>query len=310
MPVTLFEIDELWALTSEPLLQSHLPAQGSNADGPAPKARKTQQAECMNVVEQRVILVTEPHTGFVVVLDSGHTSPLDIDGMEKVADSGLEKFWSDLATVAFEKYRALTLEYLCNYSDPTFLTIEEQGQVIQSGLALSPIAWAHTRYTVLFPPPLRGGWPKHGHDGKLSDRLTFSFEQGALPALSLPGVVVTRVLPGDSSFQATHILPGYMRPAVVHGYGGAKVDLPASLPDLAELGWTTLGASLLGTLGSLPQWCKKDCGDSVWLAPGCDVSFRATPFPLSLPKRKFAHWDYGDTYLLKRKPIRPQHEAG
>ena len=131
----------------------------------------------MNIEEQRVILVTEPHTdinaGFVVVLDSGHDSPLDIEGIEdlaaKVTDSALEKFWVDLATVAFEKYRALTLEYLCHYSDPTFLTTEEQGQVIQSGLALSPLAWAHTRYTVdwaieLFPPPLRGGWPKHGLD--------------------------------------------------------------------------------------------------------------------------------------------------
>ena len=92
---------------------------------------------------------------------------------------------------------------------------------------------------------------------------------------------MTRVLPGDSIFQATHILPGYMRPAVVHGYGEAKVDLPVSLPGLSALGWTTLGASLVGTLGTLPQWCKKDSGDSVRLAPGCDVSFRATPYPLS-----------------------------
>ena len=36
-----------------------------------------------------------------------------------------------------------------------------------------------------------------------------------------------------------------MRPAVVHGYGGAKVDLPVSLPELSGLGWTTLGASLV-----------------------------------------------------------------
>ena len=35
-----------------------------------------------------------------------------------------------------------------------------------------------------------------------------------------------------------------MRPAVVHGYGGAKVDLPDSLPALAKFGWATLGAYL------------------------------------------------------------------
>ena len=109
-----------------------------------------------------------------------------------------------------------------------------------------------------------------------------AFEQGALPALiALPGAVMTR-LPGDSIFQATHILPGYMRPAVVHGYGGAKVDLPASLPSLSAFGWTPLTASLVGTLGLLPQWCKNDSSDSVRLAPGCDVSFRASPCPLSL----------------------------
>ena len=102
------------------------------------------------------------------------------------------------------------------------------------------------------------------------------------------------MLPGDSIFQATHSLPGYMRPVVVHGYGGAKVDLPASLPALSELGWTTLGASLVGTLGLMPQWCKKDSGDSVRLAPGCDVSFRVT----------------GGTFLLKKLLILLQRETG
>ena len=96
------------------------------------------------------------------------------------------------------------------HSSSTFLTAEEQGKVLQSGLALSPLAWTHTRYTAdwaiawaligewssqeLFPPPLRGGWPKHGHDGKLIDPFKerrpglvgwarAAFEQGALPAL-------------------------------------------------------------------------------------------------------------------------------
>ena len=32
----------------------------------------------------------------------------------------------------------------------------------------------------------------------------------------------------------------YMRPAIVHGYGGAKVvDLPDSLPALAKFGWAS-----------------------------------------------------------------------
>ena len=60
------------------------------------------------------------------------------------------------------------------------------------------------------------------------------------------------------------------------------MDLPVSLPALSELGWTTLGASLVGTLGLMSQWCTKDSGDSVRLAPGCDVSFRVSPAPLTL----------------------------
>ena len=79
----------------------------------------------------------------------------------------------------------------------------------------------------------------------------------------------------------------YMRPAIVHGYGGAKVDLPDSLPALAKFGWATLGASLLGTCSCFPQWCKKDSGDSVRLAPGCDVSFRVAPAPLSLSEEVY-----------------------
>ena len=130
------------------------------------------------------------------------------------------------------------------------------------------MAWAHTRNNraiawaligewaskELFPPPLHGNWPKHGHDGNLQEAYKqrrpclvgwarAAFEQGSLPALlSLPGAVETRVLPGDSFFQATHILMDYMRPAVVHGYGGAKVDLPVSLP------WRSLGG---------PRWAPR-----------------------------------------------------
>ena len=302
---------------TEPL-SSQVRAPNHGTDGTAHKARKTQQDHDEDEEAPRVILVTEPHTdinaGFVVIFGSQHSAPIDIENLDQHCaqnkGTDLTEWWEEMAIIAHTKYRALTLAYLCNYSDPMFLTSEEQGQVLQSGLALSPIAWARTRYTVdwttawalvgewasrdLFPPPARGEWPKHGHDEKLLDHFKdrrpglvgwarAAFEQGALPALvMLSGEVETRVLPGDSIFQATHIIPGYMRPAVVHGYGGAKVDLPTSLPALSAMGWTTLGASLAGTIGSLPQWCKKDSGDSVRLAPGCDVSFQVTPAPLTL----------------------------
>ena len=148
VPVTLFQVEELWALTSEPLFPCQTPAQSSGTDGPAHKARKTRQGEEEDEEGQRVILVTEPHTdinaGFVVILGSGHDAPLDIESVDEqsaqLPGSALAEFWDDLATEVFAMYRALTLEYLCNYSDPTFLSIEEQSQVLQSGLALTPIA--------------------------------------------------------------------------------------------------------------------------------------------------------------------------
>ena len=48
-----------------------------------------------------------------------------------------------------------------------------------------------------------------------------------------------------------------------------------------------IGASPLGTCSCFPQWCKKDSGDSVRLAPGCDVSFRVAPAPLSLSEEVY-----------------------
>ena len=58
----------------------------------------------------------------MVILDPGHDAPLDIESVDEqsaqLPGSAQAEFWDDLATEAFAKYRALTLEYLCNYSDP------------------------------------------------------------------------------------------------------------------------------------------------------------------------------------------------
>ena len=208
--------------------------QQGEADGPAHKARKTKQDEEEDNLGQRVILVTEPHTdinaGVVIILGSDHESPLDLADAAEVAGqfppAGQDEYWDGLAAEMLGKFRAITLGYLRNYNDPIYSTVEEQGKVLQSGLALTPMAWAHTRHTVdwaiawaligewaskeLFPPPLHGNCPKHGHDGNLQEAYKqrrpclvgwarAAFEQGSLPALlSLPGAVETRVLPGDS----------------------------------------------------------------------------------------------------------------
>ena len=39
-------------------------------------------------------------------------------------------------------------------------------------------------------------------------------------------------------FQAQRILPGRARPVILHGYGGAKRDIPRTLPTIATEGCT------------------------------------------------------------------------
>ena len=77
VPVALFEIEELWALTTQALTFSRTSEQHGGADGPAHKARKTRQDDEENNKGQRVILFTEPRTdinaGLVIILGS----PLD-----------------------------------------------------------------------------------------------------------------------------------------------------------------------------------------------------------------------------------------
>ena len=51
---------------------------------------------------------------------------------------------------------------------------------------------------------------------------------------------------------------------------------------MAASGWANMEASLIGTAGLLPLWCKQDRQESVRLAPGCDVCFRVAPAPLTL----------------------------
>ena len=56
------------------------------------------------------------------------------------------------------------------------------------------------------------------------------FEQGSLPSLlALPGDASLLVLPGDGMFQAQRIADGKCRPVILHGYGGAKKEMPDSL---------------------------------------------------------------------------------
>ena len=126
---------------------------------------------------------------------------------------------------------------------------------IQTGLALTPfcghvmntslewaVAWSlvgeWTTRTIFLPP--KGEWPRQGHPNNLLSpydqrsvpMLTWAracFEQGSLPSLlALPGNASLLVLPGDGMFQAQRIVNGKCRPVILHGYGGAKKEMPTS----------------------------------------------------------------------------------
>ena len=64
-----------------------------------------------------------------------------------------------------------------------------------------------------------------------------AFEQGALPSLlMMPGIAPVFSLPGDRMFQATGIMDGRQRPAIMHAYGGAKAGMERSLATIAAEG--------------------------------------------------------------------------
>ena len=85
------------------------------------------------------------------------------------------------------------------------------------------------------------------------------FEQGSLPSLlALRGDASLMVLPGDGMFQAQRIVNGKCRPVILHGYGGAKKEMPASLANLAKSGWAPMAAAMVGSASSPPLWTGQD----------------------------------------------------
>ena len=104
------------------------------------------------------------------------------------------------------------------------------------------------------------------------------FEQGSLPSmLHLAGSALLCVLPGDRMFQAQRLLPGCTRPVILHGYGGAKHDIPRTLPLLAVEGWVPFAHAMVGYLDQLPAWCQDDLRPVM----GTSCDFRIHPDPLT-----------------------------
>ena len=48
-------------------------------------------------------------------------------------------------------------------------------------------------------------------------------------------------------FQAQRVVSGRCRPVILHGYGGAKKEMPASLAALAKFGWIPMATAMMGS---------------------------------------------------------------
>ena len=276
VPVTLFEVEDLWQ-EAQRLQHCGFPgpvptsscAGGLNLDqadqSPLPKSPK----------EQGVILVTEHNAevnaGFVVLRGSNHAPPLlEADWQSIPLGPG------DLQELAIGKYQQrlvsaywqLVSTMVSHGRDDRNMTPTECQAWIQTGLALTPfcghvmntslewaVAWSlvgeWTTRTIFLP--CKGEWQRQGHpkalispyDQRSVPMLTWAracFEQGSLPSLlALPGEASLLVLPGDGMFQAQRIVNGKCRPVILHGYGGAKKEMPTSLAALAKFGWIAYG---------------------------------------------------------------------
>ena len=93
----------------------------------------------------------------------------------------------------------------------------------------------------------------------------------------MPGIAPVFSLPGDRMFQATGVVPGCQRPAIMHAYGGAKTGMEKALATIAPQGWLPMAAAMLGTVGKPPMWA------CVGLRPvvGTTVDLKVQPPPLS-----------------------------
>ena len=64
---------------------------------------------------------------------------------------------------------------------------------------------------------------------------------------------------------------------ILHGYGGAKRDIPTTLPVIASDGWVPFAHAMVGYQQQAPAWCSDDLRPIV----GTSCDFRILPEPLT-----------------------------
>ena len=198
LPVTLFEVEDLWT-------EAFLARFPAHSDGGIPQAHPlraftrfrtdpqvvyTQHRVCSTRMGQGALVVTEPHSelnaGLIVIFRSSHPPLFDWNAWSlrfrsspgSVTDEEFKEEASRLAVTFWGRIG----EFLMRSRTGSELSPEEKALWIQSGLAVSPLMGTCLQYSldfclawaligewtsrVLFPVP-KGPWPRHGHAGAL-----------------------------------------------------------------------------------------------------------------------------------------------
>ena len=198
LPVTLFEVEDLWteaflarfpAHSDGGIPQAH-PLQAFERFRADPQVVYTQHRVCSTRMGQGALLVTEPHSelnaGLIVIFRSAHPPLFDWNAWSlrfrsspgSVTDDEVKEEASRLAVAFWGRIG----EFLQRSRTCSELSPEEKALWIQSGLAVSPLMGTCLQYSldfclawaligewtsrVLFPVP-KGPWPRHGHAGAL-----------------------------------------------------------------------------------------------------------------------------------------------
>ena len=278
-----------------PLTTSSSKGQTASAsDESVPKASKLSHDQWKHqTIGQGILLVTEHNAevnaGFIVAFASSHISVISEQRWRDLLraldqGAGTDVLQREATTIA-DCYWQYVGEFLSTRRPLEEIDSTECSVWIQTGLALTPFAGCVIQHTCdwtiawsligewtsqeIFLPPA-GDWPRNGHSRNLVEEFDYRrpclltwaracFEQGSLPSmLHLGGSALLGVLPGDKMFQAQRLNPRFTRPAILHGYGGAKRDIPHTLPGLAEEGWVPFAQAMVGYLDKLPPWCQDD----------------------------------------------------
>ena len=200
MPITLFEVADLWKEIS--LLQNGLTRAATccppDSHSPvceesAAKASKLSRDRWHHqVIGQGVLLVTEHNAeinaGFIVAFASSHKTAVSEERWVQISDACCSP--QNLALLQTEANRLANLywDYVSDFLDTrkplNEIDATECAAWVQSGLALAPFAGCVTKYTCdwtiawsligewtskeIFLPPV-GDWPRNGHPRNLLD---------------------------------------------------------------------------------------------------------------------------------------------